>query len=231
MTGQQGSLKDAAWDPEEWHAWRLQTTEELQEHAAAVASILDILENEGEGGPLHWETMKPARRTEVMKQLDAFVHFLDRTYFQYLATYSLKPCWWQHPDVVWQLTALWAAFRVAYSPSARSGTAQADFHERYLWPILERLYMSSLKECNSREHKPALQEPLGASRDLDQQLEQWKEGNDVGLGAFKPDKGDDGDSAGVDAGGVLSDEPPADDARVADAAGQQHGDVARSRDT
>ena len=189
------------WSGEGWASWRGQATRDIGEHGAALGEILDILEAEGVGGPLHWETMTPGHRADVMEQLEAFVRFLDRTYFQYLPDYNLKPCWWRHPDVVWQLTALWAAFGVTYNPKARPSTEQATWHDRILFPTLDRLRRSSLKPCNSREHKPDRQRALPESTGLAEQLERWRNGEDIPL--------DDTNSArdrGSDPDGELHDE-------------------------
>lgn len=186
----QGSLDDTPWDGPEWSAWRYEISEAVRLHDEAIGQVVEILADEGTGGPLHWETMTPARRALVMSQLSQFVGFLDRTYFQYLPDFNLKPCWWRHPDVVWQLTALWAAFRVTYRPSARPGNEQATWHLHILWPTLERLRKSSLRPCNATEHKPEMQKPLGEATGLMERLEQWRNDEDIPLGDVAGDRRD-----------------------------------------
>ena len=187
MTEQQGSLEgDAPWGGAEWGQWRDEVSRAVHEHGAALEEILAVLEDEGPGGPLHWETMTPKRRALVMEQLADFVRFLDRTYMQWLAEYSMfKPCWWRHPDVVWPLTALWAAFRVTYAPKARPSKEQAMWHEQLLWPTLERLRRSSMKDCNSKEHRPNIQAALVHSPELADQLTRWSNDEDIRLGDYR----------------------------------------------
>lgn len=184
----QGSLDDSPWDADEWAEWRRTVTDEVRLHGDALSQVVEILADEGEGGPLHWETMSPARRALVMGKLADFVGFLDRTYFQYLPDFNLKPCWWLHPDVVWQLTALWAAFQTTYRPSARPGNEQAAWHLHVLWPTLERLRKSSLRPCNATEHKPEMQRPLGEAPGLKERLEQWRNDEDIPLGEAPGDR-------------------------------------------
>lgn len=189
ITGQGNLEGHQPWDLDEWRQWRQDAQRELREHGDALEQILELLEDEGVGGPLHWETMSPPHRAKVMSRLRDFVAFLDRTYFQFHADYSIKACWWQHPDVVWQLTALWAAFGVAYSPKARPSDAQATWHERFLWPILDRLRVSSMRPCSGGRHEPSLQDPLRWEPGLQQQIEEWSEGNDTALGYFGGHRG------------------------------------------
>ena len=45
---------------------------------------------------------------------------------------SLQPCWYRHPDVLDELTALRAAWYAAYRDSAASATAAIEWHDRWL---------------------------------------------------------------------------------------------------
>ena len=194
MSERQATLEGTAeWDAEDWFIWRHDTSRTLSTHGDVLNKLVDLLEQEGGGGPLHWETMTPQRRALVMEQLSVFLDFLDRVYLRHMVEFSFfKPCWWQHPEVVWQLTALWAAFGVAYSRKARPSNAQADWHERYLWPMLERMRRSSMKDCNSTQHQPQQQAALRHSAGLPVLLERWRNDEDIALGAvveLDPERG------------------------------------------
>lgn len=214
MNELQGSLEgDTPWGGAQWGQWRHEIAQTVSEHDAALEQILELLEDEGPGGPLHWETMTPKRRALVMEQLAGFVDFLDRTYMRYMAEYSMfKPCWWQHPEVVWQVTALWAAFRVTYAPKARASKDQAVWHEQLLWPILERIRRSSMKDCNSKEHHPNVQAALAHSPELADQLNRWRNDENIPLGGYRrsdsPTHGVQSDEPGTNAGdsGATSDD-------------------------
>lgn len=154
--------------------------ERVNRHDLEIEAITELLEDIGPGGPIHWEHLTNPLKARLLERVSDFVLFLDRTYLRHVQRYHLKPCWWQHPDVVWQLTALWAAFTSVYTPSVRPGSHHAQFHEHVLWPILERIAANgSMGQCTSSAHEPPDIEPIQTTPELLKQIDAWKgSGND-----------------------------------------------------
>lgn len=89
--------------------------------------------------------------------------------------FKIKRCWWQHPDLLWQLTALYAAFLDAYNPNEPPSTKQAAFHEHVLWPILHRIMsLQSQKQCNATEHKGLDKPKTGRDPELGKRVEELR---------------------------------------------------------
>lgn len=184
----QGSLEAQPWDATDWTNWRSFQTKLSHDHdrdlgaaLEGIQSILDLLEDVGPGGPLHWELMQPVARAELLAKLADFVAFLDRTYLR-VSQLTLMPCWWRHPDVVWHLTALMVAFHEAYNPKARIGMTQVAFHEQALWPTLQRINsLDSMHECNRENHGVKSYRSVVQSPALVAQIEKWNEGDDTSI--------------------------------------------------
>lgn len=107
-----------------------------------VADLVDLLDARGrQAGPWWWEQLTPEQSAQLWVDLGEFVAYLSRRYLVHApGEYRLPPCWWRHPIAVEHLTALMVAHIGAYrDPDATPGPALIDFHERSLWPTLERL--------------------------------------------------------------------------------------------
>jgi len=120
----------------------------------SVDKMLDLMETYLPTGPLHWGTLSDADAASLLEKVADFVDLLQAVYLVPGTEFKIKPCWWRHPDVLWQLTALYAAFIDTYNPKEPPSTKQASFHEHILWPILLRIKsQQSQKPCSMTEHK------------------------------------------------------------------------------
>lgn len=62
-------------------------------------------------------------------------------------------CWWRHPELVEELTALWLAWREAYQSKDAPWTAAADWHARWLPEFLRRVGAGGWNVACEGEHK------------------------------------------------------------------------------
>ena len=130
---------------------RVGTVEEV------VAGLVDTLTARGGASPWAWEALDLEAATELWTQLAEFVTFLTERYLRHLpaapvsgAKLATVPgCWYRHPVAVELLTALMVAHEGAYGdPGAEPGPQLVDYHERSLWPTLERLHsLGIFKGC------------------------------------------------------------------------------------
>ena len=83
---------------------------------------------------------------------------------------GLAPCWYRHPEVLDELTALRAAWFGAYRDSMASATAAIEWHDRWLPACLSSL-QSSDQEPGLRQtrhdDKPMKTEPFYDSADFE----------------------------------------------------------------
>ncbi len=113
-------------------------TTQLEE---VVTGLTEILVARGGAGPWWWEHRDRNQAARLWEELAEFVTYLSRRYLAGIpAEYRLAPCWYRHPVAVELLTALMVAHIGAYrDPGSEPGPGLVDFHERSLWPTLERI--------------------------------------------------------------------------------------------
>ncbi|MGP5220412.1 hypothetical protein [Arthrobacter rhombi] len=133
---------------------RLANTEE------AVEGLLAVLANYPAGGPWLWDGLEPDAKRDLWIELDAFVVWLQNRILCHHAdrTRWITPCWYLHPDVVEQLTALMVAHKASYHPKAKTPSHMlVDWFQRCLWPTMDSLKdRLTLKPCQTqREHVEA----------------------------------------------------------------------------
>jgi hypothetical protein len=87
----------------------------------------------------------------------------------------IEGCWYRHPDVVDELTMLWATWRAAYDDPKASVIQAAEWLDRWL-PGAQRRIERSLKECR-RSH---VSENDSRWHMKDRDLRQW-------AGVIEPD--------------------------------------------
>lgn len=149
MSEEQPTLPGTAPTWEDIVDLRLQTNEE------AIALIKDYLTGPNLGGPWFRELLDADQQRKLLDETTDFVMWLDRTYIKEIPRYKIPSCWWQHPNVVEQMVALMVSHRATYSKKSRAvSMALVEWHERALWPVLERIKKNdSLAQCESA-HKP-----------------------------------------------------------------------------
>jgi hypothetical protein len=113
------------------------------------------------GGPWNWMGVDAERRTELAEDLTAFVKWLEERYLRHLSSeaYQFPANWYDNPVVVEVLTAVMVARQAAYSDMlAEPSSALSEWHERALWPALERLQSLNVFHDNNlvTRNRPAV---------------------------------------------------------------------------
>lgn len=171
----------------EWLKWRKDVEQALNTHEELLEKLIEILEEAEAGGRYHWDYLKAHKKAKLMGRLVVFVNWLDRTYLQQVTTFELKPCWWRHPDIVWQLTALMLAHAAVYNATAKPSMDFVTFHTHALWPTLERITSNgTMRKCEKGKHDPSKISPLIVDEALEAQIRTWEgdasEKNSLDLG-------------------------------------------------
>lgn len=112
---------------------------DVDDLSAAVMQL--AADEERRVGPSRWSWRHAdhASAAQLWEELSDFVDWLVGRYQLTTEAATVPPCWYRHPVAVEELTALMAAWRVAYhGPSAPRDDLVA-WHDRWLWPCLDRL--------------------------------------------------------------------------------------------
>lgn len=121
----------------------------------------DVPPEEGEGPlrPWLWRDLTAQEQMELWVQLGDFVGYLCTRYVQMAHGSRLASCWYRHPIVVEELTALMVAHEYAYGLPDPSPSL-VEYHERSLWPTLSRVqpYMKTCVQQRSHQDEP----PVGS---------------------------------------------------------------------
>lgn len=133
---------------------RLANTEET------VEGLLAVLAEYPAGGPWLWDALEPGAQRALWVELDTFVAWLQNRILCHHAdrTRWITPCWYLHPDVVEQLTALMIAHKASYHPKAKTPShTLVDWFQKCLWPTMDSIRdRLTLKPCQTqREHVDA----------------------------------------------------------------------------
>jgi len=86
--------------------------------------------------PWCWRDLGPKAEEELRSQLTDWVSWLRS---RYPLAKKIPPCWAKHPEIVEELTALWLAWQHAYAEAEGPLTAAADWHDRWLPGLVQRL--------------------------------------------------------------------------------------------
>lgn len=120
----------------------------LEEAVADIAELLRL----APGGPWVWHKLDPQARHKLATDLVEWVRWLSDRYLANLSAetvQALPPRWFANPVVVELLTALYVAYISVYTPRQRVPSfGLVEWHERCLWPTLDRL--KALKLINNR---------------------------------------------------------------------------------
>lgn len=119
-----------------------------------VALLTEYVTGPNVGGPWFWPELNETQRRTLLTQLAEFVEWLHHTYLAEIARYALPPCWWRHSDIREQLTALMISHRAVYTKKAKAVSGDlVDWHERALWPVLDRIqHNRTLDNCRDGNH-------------------------------------------------------------------------------
>jgi len=107
----------------------------------------------GAGGPVVWDALTPFEAQRTWRSLAAWVGWLRS---RYPLAHRVPLCWWRHPELVEELTALWLAWQDAYTEKGASLTAGADWHGRWLPEFLRRIGAGGWNLACEGDHRPAV---------------------------------------------------------------------------
>ncbi|MDF2915840.1 MAG: hypothetical protein K0S70_57 [Microbacterium sp.] len=110
-------------------------------HVGTAAPVADTAVPDA-GGPWNWVGVSEERRKDLAQDLTAFVQWLEERFLRHLSSeqYEFPANWHENPVIVEVLTAVMVAREAAYSDLLEEpSSALSEWHERALWPALERL--------------------------------------------------------------------------------------------
>ncbi len=132
---------------------------DLERLAAAFADSLEALRGEldavAAGAPTdittwwNWQAQGGARAEALWAQLSSWVAWLRS---RYPLAKQVPGCWWRHPELVEELTALHLAWRAAYTDAQAPLTGPVDWHDRWLPGAVHRL-THTWHACPDGEHR------------------------------------------------------------------------------
>lgn len=100
-----------------------------------------------------WNSLGAHQAETLWLQLAEWVGWLRG---RYPLARQVPACWWRHPELVEELTALWLAWREAYVEKSAPLTAAADWHDRWLPGFLRRIGAGGWNLACEGEHKDRL---------------------------------------------------------------------------
>lgn len=110
--------------------------------------------------PYCWRHVSAAEARGLWIRLREWVDWVNGRYFS-TSWESIRPCWFRHPAVVEELTALWAAWEAAYRAPDDGGEGFSDaalwWHEK-LHTVVLRLWDKQFAECKAGHQEPDVYE-------------------------------------------------------------------------
>jgi hypothetical protein len=104
--------------------------------------------------PFVWADLTPVDAAATWTALARWVGWLRS---RYPLARQVPRCWWRHPELVEELTALWLAWQEAYVAKGAPLTAAADWHGRWLPELLRRMRAGGWNIACEGEHKPTVE--------------------------------------------------------------------------
>ncbi|KRE28254.1 hypothetical protein [Agromyces sp. Soil535] len=146
----------------------LSTFEELAatvaSHGGTLEAIIAYLQTTP-GGPWTWNLLDEEPATKLWAELHGWVEWLDHRYLRNLSRsrYPFSARWYRHPVAVELLTALMVSHRATYHRGAhKPSSALVDWHERCLFPTLDRINQLGLFEDDDSRKGTSWQGPRPA---------------------------------------------------------------------
>jgi hypothetical protein len=137
-----------------------ETVSEVDTLRAEVAAVAEVAENittgHGHGAASWWPDLATGEsRAKALESLAIWVDEVLRA--RHPEMYNrLGACWYQHSDVLDELTALRAAWHAAYRDPAAPATAAMEWHDRWLPGAMRRCRASiRARGCRGRHEKEA----------------------------------------------------------------------------
>jgi hypothetical protein len=137
-----------------------ETVSEVGTLRAEVAAVAEVAENmataQGQGLASWWPDLATGdSRAEALETLGAWVDEVLRA--RHPEMYNrLGACWYQHPDILDELTALRSAWYAAYRDPEAPATAAMEWHDRWLPGTMRRCRAAiRARGCKGRHEKEA----------------------------------------------------------------------------
>ena len=125
----------------------------LDAAAGGINGKLDELLADQAGRPrnFHWSDLDAA---DAQERWTAFLEWVQNVLVaRYPAAVKvLRPCWWQHLEVVDALTATWLTWLAAYRGGDAAATDAGNWHRTYYLGFLDAT-RDALASCD-RQHEP-----------------------------------------------------------------------------
>lgn len=98
----------------------------------------------------NWRPLAGESAAALLDKVREWVDWYNGRY-GVLEMYRIPGCWYLHPPVVEELTALWVAWRAAYHGHKAPDTAATYWHSAYLWPTITRVRNEAwgMKACST----------------------------------------------------------------------------------
>ena len=129
----------------------------LRDEVAAVAEVAGNIATAQGHGPVAWwpDLATGDSRAEALESLGAWMDEVLRA--RHPEMYNrLGACWYQHPDVLDELTALRSAWYAAYRDPEASATAAIEWHDRWLPGAMRRCRTAiRARGCKGRHERMA----------------------------------------------------------------------------
>ena len=138
--------------------------EQIYQLSAVVAQIQEADDSSvtaGASGPHVWHTLSTPDAEKLWEALADWVGWVRG---RYPLARQVPLCWWRHPELVEERTALWLAWREAYTEKGAPLTAAADWHGRWLPEFLRRVGAGGWNIACEGEHKERIKTLYDARR-------------------------------------------------------------------
>lgn len=130
---------------------------------AIGGEIADLKANVDQFVAQERELVKPRRwaARATPKEWNELIDWVDELNSDYslLSDYTIPPCWPAHAGVVEELAGLWRSWIHAVINDARAkkqGSSELTaWHDRWLWPVLDRIKATHYRTTNCRPHHQA----------------------------------------------------------------------------
>ncbi|MFJ4851685.1 hypothetical protein [Streptomyces sp. NPDC088733] len=129
--------------------------QQVMEMSRIIRDVADTVKRRDEEGPdetkpWNWATMTATEQAEAWAVLLQWRREVLKVRFPQAYNKMLAPCWYRHPDVVEELSALYVSWSYAYVDKERSAFRAADFLDRRL-PFTTQRVVELLATCSSYE--------------------------------------------------------------------------------
>jgi hypothetical protein len=132
-------------------------------HDEQLLELRDLIEGDSSGGsasrgpgsrPVVWAELSAQESAQTWEALAAWVGWLRG---RYPLAQKVPLCWWRHPELVEELTALWLSWREAYVEKGAPLSAGADWHGRWLPEAIRRIRAGGWNIGCEGEHRPVVE--------------------------------------------------------------------------